>query len=383
MRPLASLIALLLVVSGCAGDLPPLPPETRPEIAAEEAGSWLAADRLEQEMAAAPHALTNPALTRYVQGVACRVAGRYCGDIRVHLLRQPGFNAAMAPNGALLIQSGLLLRLADEAQLAAVIGHELGHYVQRHSFAQAEHARRQGDIGAWIGLFGAALGAPGVSDFLRGETVLDTLAYGRDQERAADSFGLERLAAAGYDPSAAAEVWDLVQAEAEAGGKGLADRLLATHPAPAERRQRLRQAAASIGRDDTPRERGLAAYRAVLAPHRAAFLTDEVRLRQPTSTLALFRHLAERDGLDAVLAFHWGEVYRLRGWQDDRRKALATYAKALGFADVPAETHRSIGLVRRALGQRRGARFAFDRYLEHAPAATDRVVVEAYIDGRL
>jgi beta-barrel assembly-enhancing protease len=104
-----------------------------------------------------------------------------------------------------------------------------------------------------------------------------------------------------------------------------------------------------------------------------------VRLRQPTATLALFQHLAKRDGLDAMLAFHWGEVYRLRGWEDDRQKALSTYARALAFAEAPVETHRSIGLVRRALGQRRGARFAFQRYLAVAPDAADQAIVQTYI----
>lgn len=387
-RPIGLLSVLIfgLAVGACAPGLEPLAPKSRPPLTTDEAGFWLTADRQEHDLQAAPHRVRDPALQHYVQGVACKVAGAFCGDIRVYLVRGPGLNASMRANGAMTLQTGLLVRLADEAQLAAVIGHELGHYIDRHGFAQAERSRRIGDIGAWASVFGAALGVPDVGSVLRTEAVLDRLAFSRDQERAADVFGLERMSAAGYDPAAAAEVWDMVLAEAEEAGETLADRLLATHPAPQERQEQLRQAAAiqaAAGQTSTPDWRGRATYRAALAPHRRAFLADEVRLRQPTATLALFRYLAERDGLDATLAFYWGEVYRLRGWKDDRRKALTAYARALAFPDAPAETHRSIGLVRRALGQRRGARFAFERYLTRAPDAPDRAIVQAYIAGVL
>lgn len=381
MRRGPALLAAL-ALAGCTARPPALEPQARPPVAADEAGHWLVADRMEQALRNAPDRIRDPALTAYAEGVACRLAGPYCPDIRVYLVRRAGFNAGMLPNGTLILRSGLLLRLADEAQLAAVIGHELGHYIHRDTFAQAERARQLGDLTAWMGLFGLALGVAGGTGAWQAGVELDRLAYGRDQERVADAFGLERMAAAGYDPAAGAEVWTLVQAEAEASGASAAGRLLATHPAPAERRQRLTEAAAGLP-GSADRRRGRAAYRAALAPYRAAFLADEVRLRQPTATLVLFRHLAARDGLDGQLAFAWGEVYRLRGWKGDREKALARYAKALAFADAPAETHRSIGLVRRALGQSRGARFAFERYLAHAPRATDRAVVAAYIDGTL
>ncbi len=371
------LLLCVLALAACSAGLEPMAPQARPALADDEAGVWLAADRAEHGLQSAPHRVRDPALNRYVQGVACKVAGTYCGDIRVYLVREAGLNAAMLPNGVLTLQTGLLLRLADEAQLAAVIGHELGHYVERDGFAQMERARQLGDIGAWAAVFGAALGVPGLDSALETEAALDILAFSRDQEGASDVFGLERMAAAGYAPQAAVEVWDLILAEAGADGATPADRLLATHPLPEDRRERLN--AAAIALPQPPEGRGRAAYRAALAPHRAAFLADEVRLRQPTATLRLFRYLAERDGLDAVLAFHWGEVHRLRGWKDDRRKALATYARALALPDVPVETHRSIALVRRALGQWRGARFAFQRYLAHAPDAPDRAIVEAYI----
>lgn len=366
-----------LVLTACAGSLPLQEPRTRPAREGDEAGLWQAADRAEQNLQATPDVIRDPALNRYLHAVACRVAGPYCGDLRVFVVRQAGANAAMLPNGALILHSGLLLRLADEAQLAAVIGHELGHFAERHGFAQTERARRLDDVYAWTALFGLALGLPGVDAVLETDSALDSLAYSRDQERAADAFGLERMTAAGYAPEAALEVWDLILAEAGSSGDTEAERLLSSHPGPAERQARLRAAVAAL--PSAAQERGRTAYRASIRPFRSDFLADEVRLRQPTATLRLFRYMADRDGLDADLAFHWGEVYRLRGWQDDRDRALSSYARALAFADAPAETHRSIALVRRALGQPRGARFAFERYLAARPDAPDRAMIQAYL----
>ena len=53
----------------------------------------------------------------------------------------PQFNAMMAPNGMMLVWSGLLLRVENEAQLAAILGHELGHYLERHSVEQLRAAK--------------------------------------------------------------------------------------------------------------------------------------------------------------------------------------------------------------------------------------------------
>ena len=54
--------------------------------------------------------MKDPVLTGYVRELACRVAGDYCGDLRVYLLKNPTFNASMAPNGVMLVHTGLLIR---------------------------------------------------------------------------------------------------------------------------------------------------------------------------------------------------------------------------------------------------------------------------------
>ena len=121
--------------------VPDLSPGQRPALATDEAGWWLVRDRAESKLRTAGNLVRDEALNRYVKGIVCRLAGPYCPDIRVYLLRVPYFNASMAPNGVMQVWTGLLLRTRNEAQLAAVLGHELAHYLRRHTLHRRRDAK--------------------------------------------------------------------------------------------------------------------------------------------------------------------------------------------------------------------------------------------------
>ena len=105
----------------------------RPDLATDEGGLWAMMDREETRLRRSPFRMRDEALARYLQEVVCRLGGDHCPDMRVYAVRTPYFNASMAPNGMMQVWSGLLLRMDNEAQLAAVLGHEIGHFLQRHS----------------------------------------------------------------------------------------------------------------------------------------------------------------------------------------------------------------------------------------------------------
>jgi len=104
--------------------------------------------------------------------------------VRVHLVRTPLFNASMAPNGMMQVWSGLMLRVDNEAQLAAVLGHEIGHYLARHSVERLRDAKSRSAFGMFIGMFGA-VGAVGQLGLYAG-----MFAYSREHESQADSIGV-------------------------------------------------------------------------------------------------------------------------------------------------------------------------------------------------
>jgi predicted Zn-dependent protease len=82
-------------------------------------------------------------LDAYVRGIVCKLAAQHCQDIRVYVINQATFNASMAPNGAITVWAGLILRAQNEAQLAYVLGHELAHFQRRHSLKRWQDIREK------------------------------------------------------------------------------------------------------------------------------------------------------------------------------------------------------------------------------------------------
>lgn len=175
------------------------------------------------------------------------------------VLDTPTVNAFAIPGGYVYVTRGLVALADDEAELAGVIGHEIGHVAAGHSSLRQERSGIAG-IGLLLGAIGlSVLGAdPGVT---RGALQLGQMAaggiladYSRSDELAADNLGIRYLARAGYDPYAQADFLDSLAAnsetEARAAGKSYnreqAD-FLATHPATGPRTRQAIEIAQSQG----------------------------------------------------------------------------------------------------------------------------------------
>ena len=112
----------------------PVPAErfARPALETDEGGLWGMMDREETRLRRSPFVVRDAELNKYLQDLVCRLGGDHCPDIRVHVVRTPLFNATMAPNGMMQVWTGLLLRAENEAQLAAILGHEIGPVSYTH-----------------------------------------------------------------------------------------------------------------------------------------------------------------------------------------------------------------------------------------------------------
>ncbi len=146
-------------------------------------------------------AATNTA-SAYVQGVLDRLAK--ASDERrawsIAVLDIPDVNAFAFPSGRVFVTRGLLALLDNEAQLAAVVGHEMGHVTARH--AEQRRALRQRNLAAAISV-GRATGDPRLAREVAVLGLLDERAYSRDQEFEADRIGIAMIGRAGYDVDAA------------------------------------------------------------------------------------------------------------------------------------------------------------------------------------
>lgn len=366
------LMATRAALGNSAGDYAMPARLTRPDLASDEGGLWALMEREERQLRRSPFVLRDPELKSYVQDLACRLGGEHCPDIRVHLVRTPVFNANMAPNGMMQVWTGLLLRVDNEAQLAAVLGHEIGHYLQRHGLQRITDAKSKAAFGQFLGVFGIA-GAVGQIAVLA-----SAFAYGREHEREADRIGAQLMHAAGYDVREAAKVWNnlLVEIKARDGeDPGKNSPLFATHPSPPERQETLEQLARELPGGQT----GEARYAKATQRFLGEWLQDEVKRGQHEETIALLSRHIERQAAPGRMRYYRGETYRLRNRNGDVQAALADYLGAAVLPDAPPETQRGIGLVQRQLGQTREARDAFKRYLALAPGAADAALINTYL----
>jgi predicted Zn-dependent protease len=345
----------------------------RPEISTDEGGLWALMDREETRLRRSPFALRDAQLHEYVQGIACRLAGPHCPDIRVYIVRTPLFNANMAPNGMMQVWTGLTLRVENEAQIAAILGHEIGHYLARHTVERMRDVKSRSAFGQFLGLFGV-VGAVGQL-----AVVASLFAYSREQEREADAIGVSLMHEAGYDPAEAAKVWGnlLLEVNARPGNDPTrSSPMFATHPSPVERQEALKRRAEATPGGTINED----AWRARIAPYMFDWVKDETKRGQHEESIALFTRMIAHAPERADFFFARGEVYRLRGNPTDADAALADYQAAINAGKEPAETYRGLGVIYRQRNQAAAARENFQHYLESAPQAPDSAMIKSYLE---
>ena len=344
---------------------------TRPDAASEDGGLWALMDREETRLRRSPFAIRDAALRARVQDMVCRLAGPHCPDVRVYLMHTPYFNANMAPNGMMQVWSGLMLRCDNEAQLAAVLGHEIAHYLQRHSLERLRSAKSHAAAATFLSLFGVvgAIGTLGVAASMYG--------YSREHEHEADRIGVHLMRAAGYDPAEAAKVWGnlLLEIKARPDGSG-ANPLFASHPLPEDRKEALTELAKATPGGTTNE----AAWHQALKPFLRAWLVDEVKRGQREESLALLNRMVARGPMLGEYLHARAETYRLRGNEGDLEAALADYRAAVDAGGEPPETHRGLGAVYRARKEAAQAKASYQRYLELAPNAPDAAMIKSQLE---
>ena len=348
-------------------------PGQRPAIETEEAGLWMLMDQAEEKLKTSGYLVQDEKLNAYLKRITCRLVPEYCQDMRVYLVRVPNFNATMGPNGAMQIWTGLLLRVQNEAQLAAVIGHEIGHYLRRHSLQRMKDLIDKTSALVFVQVTMAVAGVPQVGDIMQILTVGSIQAFSRDHEREADGYGIALMSRAGYDPRECAKVWAQLIEEKKADKEHQAGSLfLATHPASEERHEALKELGERVWLRGGSFELGKKRFLAQILPHRAEYLRDELHLRNFSRTEKLLDMLIQRDINKGKLQFFKGELYRLRGKKGDIQRALTEYKKAAQTDSPPPETYRAMGLLYMKVGKKKQAVNAFNRYLEFCAECSDK-----------
>ncbi len=348
-----------------------------------------------------------PELTSYVQEVGARMAAVSDRPLPYEfaLLNSSVPNAWALPGGKIAVNRGLLTALDNEAELAAVLGHEIVHAAARHGAKAQERGilLQAGVIAAQIGIATSDVD-PNLGNLLvQGAAVgaqLVSLRYGREAELEADLYGTRYLKKAGYDPTAAVTLQQKFLRLAESQGRARQSWLegrFASHPPSAERVARNEQAVTELGRGgELGRERyaervkpllaikgaydkadeALAAAQAkdmvragALASEATRMLPREARFHQLQGDLALaaqdtqqaLGHYEKAIELDAeffgpyvgggIAAYRSGDRLRAERWLRRSAELLPT-APALYYL---GELSRADGRLEEAMGYYRGA----------------------------
>lgn len=352
-----------------------VPVDYHPSPDTDEGGLWMIGDRAERQIRTSPLRVQDSALNAYLHKIVCRLAGPYCGSIRIYVLDIPYFEAAMSPNGMLQVWTGFLLRTRNEAQLSFVLGHEISHYLLRHTISQYRRLRDQAGAVAVLGAVTGGLGNLAALG-LRGSAN----AFSRSEEREADARGFELATATGYDPAQSVELWqEELDEETVAPKDKEFEVFAANHPATTERLATLSAMAKAKSPERARWEIGADSYEAALRPFRIQWLNENLALAQFDQSLALVQALLKDEPRSGELQYALGEIYRRRNADGDSARALAAYSAAIAAGGAPNDVYRGLGLTSMKTGDKAAARAALQKYLAAAPSSDDHAMIEFYL----
>lgn len=346
-------------------------------------------DKLEGDVKRSPYVVRDEKLNNYVSDLVCRLAQEYCPHIRVYIVNNPQFNASMYPNGMMHVHTGLLLRVENESQLAAVIGHELAHYLLTHQILQYKNLKSTSGITTILDI--ALMSVTGVYGLGSLGLYSKAASYGRQGESDADQYGLDIIRNHGYDMDEAVELWSYLEVEREADqSKSNRNPFFATHPATSDRITTLKEFIKTVDSAETSAPAGGLnevqyknpddMYLEVISSSYALLMREQIALQEHEQTnLLLEKHL--RMGLPvALIEFYRGEMLRQRNLAGDRELAISAYRNSLSSAGAPVGANRELAYLLLKEKRSSEALAEFKNYLGKSPDADDRQMIEYYIN---
>lgn len=371
-------------------------------------------------------------LNAYVEGIGRQLLGDQPPpegvNFKFRVLRDPMINAFALPNGSIYVNIGLLAILENEGELASVLGHEITHVTNRHTYIFNRSLRKKmvamhvfeavasaGGYAPMGSAFGVALAAAGTL----GEVMIATTVFGysQDMEREADRNGLVLMGRAGYDPHAMPRTFELLDERLEYEP---VEGIYRSHPKLKERRSTTQELAETVG-GRGQRVGTEAEYLANTAPAICYNIQADLDSRRARTALVRAKKLTRWQPQDANYVMLQADAYRVLGaktaepsedemekhgqsehrkryfkltegeeqkellakpgGQEERRanfeKAEKYYLEAIQRDAQLADPHRGLGFLYEQQPRPADAVREYRRYLElAAPDAFDRLRIE-------
>jgi predicted Zn-dependent protease len=377
MRRLPLLLAALALLAGCATN--PVTGERDLSLVGEQWELDVGAQQYAPLKQAQGGEFTlDPGLVDYVRQVGQRLAAVADRDLpyEFSVINESVPNAWALPGGKISINRGLLTEMDSEAELAAVLSHEIVHSAARHGAQnQSRSILLQGAVLAGGIATGAATEDEGYTQAaLLGGMIgaqLISQRYSREAEREADRYGMRYMKRAGYNPRGAVELQETFVRISEGRRRDVFSALFASHPPSRERVENNRRLLAELG---DAGEIGREAYRRELArlaraqPAYAAYDEGREALRQGDADLAL-RKAAQAIDIEPAEPIFYGLRGDALAEREEYGGAERAYTEALQRDPGWFYHHLRRGQARAELGRLSEARGDLEASIDRMPTA--------------
>jgi len=373
MKYLALIMVVWCLVAGCATPRP-IPVARTLTTSEEEQMLWRRAQEEMDAINGSGVLYQDTEIENYLNRIAEKLhANSIAPDIffQIKVVKDPSLNAFALPNGVIYIHTGILARMANEAQLAALLAHEIVHCTHRHSLrtlrsikdrTQANNARVR-ELAQLLGITGS---------------ITSTSGYTRELETEADRVGLDLTVKANYDPREILNLFELLKQEIEL--EGIEEPyFFGTHPNVRQRIENVNNWLAEKYRGKITGIKNTDVFQSKIS----RLVLDNARLdlrrgRFFVAQRAVEKFLAIKQD-DARAYFLLGEIFRQRGRQDDAAAAIKNYEKSISLNPSLAEPHKAMGLIHFKDGEKLLAKKYFESCLLLAPDTADKAYLQGYL----
>lgn len=373
------------MVSCATTQLPPVGEMDALQLQKDEKRIWNRSGEEQRRLNSSSYIYEDPVLSAYVNEVAQNLIPQ---DIRgkglsfqVRVIRNPLLNAFAYPNGAIYVHTGLISKMENEAQLAALLGHEMSHVTHRHAIENYRSVKNTTAVLATIQMASVPFGAYGSLANALGTlgAMASVTGYSRELETEADNVGLVLLINAGYDPKEAPKLFEHLKRDVEQQEKK-EPFFFGTHPRLQERINNYTRLIKTKYPDATGMKN----------TQRFTNIISPLILDNAMMDLSMGRFSSAEDGIERFLEidpqnsrahFYMGELYRQRNDEADREKALNEYSLSIQYDPSNPAPHKGLGLIYYKLERYREAKAEFEKYLILFPDADDAAYIEQYIEA--
>lgn len=401
-----TLLCFTLLMSGCAStrlasfDLA----QGKAALEDDESRLWIRSDEEQEKLESGGNVYQDKALEEYVNAVLLKITPdkvKNCGlQIKAKVIKDPRLNAFCFPDGTMYLHTGILARMDNEAQLAALLGHEINHAIYRHSVKFFRDLKNKTAFYNTFSVLASAVGGTygqAASTLGYFGTLAAIYGYSKDNEREADKRGFLMVLDAGYDIKEAPVLFKHLQENFDKEKKN-EPFVFGTHPRLQERvdsyNDLIKEVLSEGGYVDKDRLTGKEKFIEMthgLVLDNASF--DISMGRFETAKAGIKKYL-EQDPNSAKGHYYLAEVYmhqyeqprnkRLKDTETKEEKklrAIQYYGKAIELDPNFPLSYKALGVLCFKEDKKEEAKRNLAKYLELSPDAEDAPYVKNYLKG--